>query len=82
MNIERNFEKGNHYYNNLDQIVGIIIWKINLESFTDIINIYKMIPSEYFEESTIEKKKDAISIFKLGHLYFYGEKVNQNPDIN
>ena len=29
MNIERNFEKGIHCYNNLDQIVGIIIWKIN-----------------------------------------------------
>lgn len=62
MNIERNFEKGNHYYNNLDQIVGIIIWKINLESFTDIMNIYEMIPSEYFEESIIEKKRCNFNI--------------------
>lgn len=46
----------------MDQIVGIIIWKINLESFTDIMNIYKMIPSEYFEESIIEKKRCNFSI--------------------
>lgn len=58
----------------MDQIVEIIILKINLESFTNIMNIYKMIPDEYFDKSTIEKKKKIQFQYTNLDTYIFMEK--------
>ncbi|KAK8843898.1 hypothetical protein M9Y10_024980 [Tritrichomonas musculus] len=75
--IERNIEKAIHYYfngsNHGDQYsknnLGIIFK----------YHEYKRNPIEYFEEA-IRQKNDSVSMYNLGHIYFYGEKVDKNLD--
>ena len=77
IHIERNFDEAIHYYNNgsnrrdnySKNNLGII-YKYHE---------YKKNPIEYFEESIIENE-DAISMYNLGHMYFYGEKVKHDLD--
>ncbi|KAK8871371.1 hypothetical protein M9Y10_007094 [Tritrichomonas musculus] len=73
--IERNIEEAIYHYKNGSNLrdsysknnLGII--------YKD--EKYKNNSKEYFGES-IQQKNDRVSMYNLGHIYFYGEKVKQN----
>ena len=75
IHVKRNIDEAIHHYNNGSNVddqysknnLGIIYKHFQ----------YKKSPVEYFEEA-IRKGNDPVSMYNLGHIYFYGEKVIAN----